>query len=260
MKDKQMLCPCCGVNLINLETECACGAKAVGHPLTEPEWVAPKLGFGIGAIIFALSGLLMFWIKPLGLIALVGLYLAVKGRRRHRAEPQRFGGGRLLRWGLALSLIMLTANVTWLIAGIPKAIRNYHARRFHQTVANMESLAGLLREYRRQYGTYPAQDLGDLRLITAKPIPLTDYWEQELRYTSTSLIAAKSRRMPPPLTNFEIRSAGGDGLYGTDDDIIMQDDHIITAAEANPILQEAAPVEETPTPAKSKRSGRRPNN
>jgi len=241
-----MVCPCCGAHQTTTATECACGAKSVGLPLTEPDWVAPKLGFAFASIILGLAGLLMFWIKPVGLIALGGVYLAYKGLQLHKANPARFGGLRLARTGLAVSIIMVCLDGGLMIASIPKAIRAYHGRRYYSTVANMQELAGLLREYQREYGSLP-EELNDLRLITAKPINNIDFWEQEFRFTSTSLVASRGPRHEP-LTTYEIRSAGPDGLFGTADDIIMQDGRIIPPADTDPALKEAAPVESI-TPA-----------
>jgi phosphatidylglycerophosphate synthase len=256
MKAEQTVCPCCGKETLSRAGACPCGARAVGLPLIEPERIVPKLGLPITSLVFGAAGLLMLWIKPLGLIALLGVYWAAKGLRRHRADASRYGGRRTALAGLVLSVLMVGVTVGLMAAGIPKAIRNYHARRFHTTVGHMENLSGLLREYRRQYGTYP-RELLDLRLITAASLPTADFWEQEFRYTSTSLVAAKKRWLAP-LSNYEIRSAGGDGLFGTPDDIIMQDDHLIGPGETNPVLQEASTVEPAPTPAvKQVRAGRK---
>lgn len=236
-----MVCPCCGKHQPEKAVECGCGAKSVGLPLTEPEFIAPKLGFGIAAIVFSLGGLLMLWIKPVGLIALIGLYLGFKGIRSQKASPLRYGGLRLAKTGLILSFIMVGTNVGFMLAGVPRAIRAYQGRRYHTTVANMQGLTGLLQEYQREYGRLP-EELNDLRLVTGNPIHNTDFWDQEFRFTSTSLIAARGNT-PPARNSYEIRSAGADGIFGTPDDIIMQDGHIIVQSDSDPTLKEAAPVE-----------------
>jgi len=245
-----MVCPCCGKQQPEKAVECGCGAKSVGLPLTEPDFIAPKLGFGIAAIVFSLGGLLMLWIKPVGLIALVGLYLGYKGIRSQKASPLRYGGLRLAKTGLVLSFLMVGTDVGFMIAGVPRAIRNYQGRRFHTTVANMQGLTGLLTEYQRQYGRLP-EELNDLKLVTGNQIHNTDFWDQEFRFTSTSLIAARGNG-PQPRNSYEIRSAGADGVFGTADDIIMQDGHIIVQSDSDPTLKEAAPVE----PAKGKDTGK----
>jgi len=209
--------------------------------LTEPEWIAPKLGFAFTSVILGIAGLLMFWIKPVGLIAALGVYLAVRSLQQHKSDPQRFGGRRLAITGLTISIIMVSLDGGLMIASIPKAIRNYHGRRYYATVSNMQELAGMLREYQREYGSLP-EKLEYLRLVTDKQINSADYWEQEFQFTSTSLVAARGSKYQP-LTTYEIRSAGPDGLFGTADDIIMQDGHIISPADTDPALKEAAPVE-----------------
>jgi hypothetical protein len=250
-----MVCPCCGKHQPEKALECGCGAKSVGLPLTDPEWIAPKLGFGIAAIVFSFTGLLMLWIKPVGLIALIGLYLGYKGIRFQKTNPLRYGGLRLAKTGFILSFLMVGTNVGFLIAGVPKAIRAYQGRRFHTTVANMQGLTGLLTEYQREYGRLP-EELNDLKLVTANPIHNTDFWDQEFRFTSTSLIAARGNG-PQPRNSYEIRSAGADGIFGTADDIIMQDGHIIDQSDSDPTLKEAAPVEPVKGKDSSKNSRKR---
>ena len=248
-----MVCPCCGKQQSVETIECACGAKSVGLPLTEPEWTAPKLGYAFGSVVFSLAGLLMFWIKPVGLIALIGIYLGIRGLRSQKANPLHYGGRRLAITGVVIALLMVGLNTGLMIAGVPRAIRAFQGRRYHTTVANMEQLAGLLREYQHEYGSYP-EELNDLRLITAGPINSGDFWDQEFRFTSTSLVAASTSH-PQPLNSYEIRSSGADGIFGTADDIIMQDGHVILASDTDPALKEASPVE--PTGKEKDKAGRK---
>src|SRR5258708_7615160 len=135
-----MVCPCCGKQQPEKALDCECGAQSVGLPLTDPEWMAPKLGLAVAAIVFSLGGLLMLWIKPLGLIALVGLYLGLNGIRFQKSSPLRYGGLRLAKIGFTLSLLMVLTNVGFIAAGVPRAIRAYQGRRFHTTVPTMQGL------------------------------------------------------------------------------------------------------------------------
>jgi hypothetical protein len=137
--------------------------------------------------------------------------------------------------------LMVLTNVGFIVAGVPRAIRAYQGRRFHTTVANMQGMTSLLQEYQREYGRLP-EELNDLKLVTGNQIHNTDFWNQEFRFTSTSLIATRGGG-PPPRNSYEIRSAGADGIFGTADDIIMQDGHIVDQSDSDPTLKEAAPVE-----------------
>jgi hypothetical protein len=98
----------------------------------------------------------------------------------------------------------------------------------------MHRVASILEEYKRLHGSYP-RNVQEVSQVLNGALP-ADYWEKKIAYQSTSAIAETntSRFVVGGLApnNFELRSAGPDGIEGTDDDLIMSDGLFLTAAEA----------------------------
>lgn len=221
----KVLCPCCGSVLTSIAAPCACGAIRVAEPLTESEFIVPKIGLPVASIFFALLGLLLLWAKIFAVAACIGLWCGLRSLVRYRRDPRHYGGPRLATTGLVLSaLILLSLGGYWTYR-IPKAINAYHDRREAATRATMYHLSNLLTKYKTEYGTYP-QDLQDLRLITNESISDGDGWGQELIFSASSLVASKSG--PVSLAHFQIVSLGPDGKPGTDDDLVLRDDLLIS--------------------------------
>jgi hypothetical protein len=95
----------------------------------------------------------------------------------------------------------------------------------------MYSLAIALHEYKEKYGTYPG-NLFRLQLEKDKPLDVTDHWENKLDYQTSSEIAADSKsevnQSPMVFNQYQIVSPGPDGKMGTDDDMVMRDDIIVS--------------------------------
>ena len=90
-----------------------------------------------------------------------------------------------------------------------------------------------LEEYKRAFGSYP-KDAQEFKKAIGESLP-SDYWEQSLKYQSKIGDIAEQKesieRTGLPLNHFELRSAGPDGIIGTDDDIIMRDGIFFTNSE-----------------------------
>ncbi|MBL8205033.1 MAG: hypothetical protein JNM09_12445, partial [Blastocatellia bacterium] len=84
-----------------------------------------------------------------------------------------------------------------------------------------------LTRYYAEFGTYP-QELSDLRDFVPEMIPVADYWGTPIGYSPTSLIASKNST--PGYSNYQLVSAGPDGVMGTADDIRMIDGVIVNAS------------------------------
>jgi hypothetical protein len=90
---------------------------------------------------------------------------------------------------------------------------------------------GALEEYKSRFGSFPknAQDFGRL---TGVSLPADD-WDRGIKYQSYTdaiagrLIGANGESLiggnGVPFSNFELRSAGPDGILGNDDDVVMRD-------------------------------------
>ena len=99
----------------------------------------------------------------------------------------------------------------------------------------MYHLANSLEEYKRTigFGSYP-KDAQEFKKASGEALP-ADYWDQSIKYQS-SIASIAERREPNQAphfsaTNFELRSAGPDGIVGTDDDIVMRDGIIVPTSE-----------------------------
>lgn len=159
-------------------------------------------------------------------LSLVGIWLARRALRLVRQDAARFGGRRIARASLALSMLLLVAFSAAAISSIPRAIENGRAKRIAATRTVFYQLDYALRKYRREFGTYPS-DPSDLQRVCNEPLPQVDYWENTIRYYPGSLIASKDS--PLGFSDYELRSPGPDGIFGTADDIVMRDGMIVTA-------------------------------
>ena len=104
----------------------------------------------------------------------------------------------------------------------------------------MHHVANLLEEYRRTNNGYP-KDAQEYKRVIGESLP-ADYWDSGLKYQGyAGALADRSvRSIRVPIDNFELRSAGRDGILDTDDDIIMRDGIFFTDAEIKkqPITQQ----------------------
>jgi hypothetical protein len=172
---------------------------------------------------YRLAFYLSFGMIPL---AFIGLWLGRRAVKLARRDPARVGGLRLARSSYALSLLLFLSFGAAAVSSIPRAIEQGRARRLAATRAAFYQLHSALNKYYREHGTNPPE-LADLLRESKERLPQVDYWERAIVYSPGSLIAAKDG--PPAFSNYELRSAGPDGILDTADDIIMRDGVIVTA-------------------------------
>lgn len=223
---------------------CACGARLVGEPVLTPPDPRPMLGAPMGAIALAVLSLLAFWTKPFLALAPVSILLGVRALRAARRDPARFGGRRTATAGVVLASAVAVVVSTWVIAGIPRALRDRRAAQAAATRAEMYHTAGLVQRYHDAYGVYPDR-LSDLARMDDVPAPpeSRDSWDKRIVYSGfTSSIASQGG--PTPLNaNFELRSFGPDGEPNTADDVIMRDGEFADATrDASPTIPVTVPV------------------
>lgn len=177
---------------------------------------------------YRLAFFLSFGLIPLSLL---GVWLARRAARLARREPARFGGWRLARASLALSLLLFLAFSAAAVSSIPRAIEQGRAKHRAATYAIMYQYDLALRKYYREYGTYPepSELLAELQQVSDEPLPPLDYWQSSLAYTTASLIASKDG--PPGFSNYQLVSPGPDAILGTADDLIMRDGMIVSSQE-----------------------------
>lgn len=167
----------------------------------------------------------------LGLIPLsiLGLALARRARRLATSQPLQFGGRRLATGAFVFSLVFFVVFSAAGISWIPRALQQGHAKRIAAVRAEFYRLhVEALNRHYADFGTYP-QELSDLRDFSSVVIPSTDYWGNPIRYAPTALIASKNSA--PGYSNYQLVSAGPDGVLETADDIRMVDGVIVDAAD-----------------------------
>lgn len=248
-------CPSCGRDVARDHDICSCGARWVGPPLVAPENPVARLGAPLTALALLIlsvvaEGMLVardvylseyIWTEALARalvnyskffvpVGVVALCLAAWGTRAARRDPQRNGGRRLSRTAAALTLGVIVFHAAVFTTQIPRLLENRRIKRLAATRANLYHLARVIEAYKEQYGTYPRRLL-DLQEMDPSFKPVVDYWGREFVYqTTTSAIAATSG--PPPFQNYQLISKGPDGILGTADDIVLQDDVLVSPAAA----------------------------
>lgn len=251
-KHHRIVCPSCEKRLVSATT-CSCGARWVGSPSVVPMVRVPRLGYGLMAValitlalaiqlvitgrtlyfsnqtwrweLFLTTSYLARFFLPVMLLA---AYLAWKGMRLATTRPNEFGGRRLARAGLGLSLTACLVNAAVFVARIPDLLENRRIKQQMYTEAMMYKLTNAIALYRQQYGSYPTS-LIDLQEMDPEIRIVLDYWENPLDYEPLSAIVASSAA-PAPFDHYVLRSRGPDGIAGTPDDIVMRDGVIVSPA------------------------------
>ena len=226
-----MLCPCCGGGVLRSATECGCGARFVGEPLDDPPIKVQRLGpamtsVALLALVVAAALVATKWLAFAGVLALWSAWRAMRLARR---DAEWYGGYKTAAATFAVTILSGAGLAAYGIAHIPQALDNYKTRHIAATQAAMYHAANALEEYKRTIGigsSYP-KDAQEFKKATGESLP-ADYWDQTLKYESRiAPIAERSEPSQVSNTNFELRSAGPDGIVGTGDDIVMRDGVIL---------------------------------
>jgi len=230
---------------------CACGVRIIGDPLLRPRIPQPLLGGSILALACALVSLLALWNKPFVILGALATIVGWRAAQAARRDPLIHGGRRTASAGAVLGAIVVVGISAWVIAGIPRALRNREEARAAATRAQLYELAGALQQYKARYGAYPLQ-LSDLSRVS-EPVDDNshDSWEQRISYTGyTGELASAG---PPAAfnTDYELRSPGPDGVLNTADDILMRDGIVLDPSSEKDTLT-IEPMETKPAPLKER--------
>ncbi|HYL97994.1 MAG TPA: hypothetical protein VEZ90_03490 [Blastocatellia bacterium] len=221
--------------------ECSCGARIVGDPISATPFKVKRFGpvmsaAGICVATLAASAAISLWIAT-GLIVVA--WLSFRAFKLSRQTPELFGGRRVAAVLLILAIGGSLGLLGYATYRFPKYLENRDLRQTAQTQAMMYHIFGLLADYKNRTGTYPT-NMDAVRKLAGGEIP-ADYWEQTLKYKSYTDAVGSVQRvegasaaslgaddagesgMLPSSQNFELRSAGPDGIMGTADDIVMLD-------------------------------------
>jgi hypothetical protein len=190
------VCPCCGFKFEgDLERDgCkACGARAVGPPLSKPARELPFYGRalfvgatgGIILLTFIISTIVaLFETTPVSLrfwsvvsaaetaawrlkwIALPVVILTIWAGARIcasiRRNPKRFAGSRIAHTGLSAATLVAVMFATFIGITIPERLRQHQRGNEAATYAQGYTIQRALLEYRSRFGTLPAT-LDELR-------------------------------------------------------------------------------------------------
>jgi hypothetical protein len=220
-----MPCPCCGENILLTSINCKCGARFVGAPLDERPLRVQRLGpaltsLGLLALVVCAGLVATKWFAFAGVLVIWSAWRAV---RLAKHNPEWYGGYKTAAATLTITVAAGAGLATYGLAHIPKALDNFHTRRVAATQSAMYHYYGALEEYKSRFGSFPknAQDFGRL---TGVSLPADD-WDRSIKYQSyTDAIADRLIGVNGvPFSNFELRSAGADGILGNDDDVVMRD-------------------------------------
>lgn len=229
-----MLCPCCGGSIFRGARECGCGARFVGEPLDEKPIKVQRLGpamISIGLLVAVVAASLVAT-KWMALAAVLVIWSAWRALRLARLDAEWYGGYKTAVATLSLTLAGGVALATYGIAHIPKALENYRLRQVAATQSSMYHVANLLEAYKLNVsnGAYPNPQ--QFKQVMGGSLP-TDYWDGSIKYQALTDPVADTSIGITLLsnTNFELRSAGPDGIVGNDDDIIMRDGVFFTNSE-----------------------------
>lgn len=89
-------------------------------------------------------------------------------------------------------------------------ISRFNQTRAELTAANLESVSRAIQEWMSESGGQTPESLKDLQKTRNYGLDLTDGWGREIIYEKVSD------------SSFRLRSAGADGRFNTDDDIIKE--------------------------------------
>jgi len=175
------------------------------------QYDATRLAFVLSAVLIPLS--------------VLGIWLARRAERLAEATPHLFSGRRLAKASLALCGVWLASLTTVIAFSVPERVEGFRERRRAETRAVMYQLhQQALQKYYQEYGSYP-QELPDLSRVNAESTPRADYWEQPFTYQPVGVIASNGASII--FSNYKLVSAGADGRFATEDDLVMIDGIIL---------------------------------
>jgi len=179
----------------------------------------------------AVGSMLVYLARFFVPMILIAAYLAYRGIREAQRAPDRYGGGRVARAGLAAAMFLFAVHAGVFVARVPRMIENGRIRREAATRANLYRLAWAIEAYRQQYGTYPRR-LIDLQELDPNLKPVVDAWGREFVYSAISGEVAAAA--PMPFQRYQLVSKGPDGILGTADDIVLRDDVLLGGTNVEP--------------------------
>lgn len=229
-----MLCPCCGGRVFRDAQQCACGARFVGEPLDETPIKVQRLGpamtsVGLLALVVVAALAATKWMAVAAVLVIWSAWRAVRLARR---DAEWYGGYKTAAATLSITIAGSLVLATYGIAHIPQAFENYHLRQVAATESSIHHVASQLEAYKLTVGRGSYPNPQEYKKLVGESVPM-DYWDTSIKYQPRNGAYADSGITITGIEarNFELRSAGPDGIVGTDDDIIMRDGIFFTNSE-----------------------------
>jgi hypothetical protein len=240
------VCPCCGFKFEgDLERDgCeACGARAVGPPLSKPARELPFYGRalfvgatgGIILVTFLISTIyalfentpvsLRFWsvvsaaetaawrLKWIALpVVILMIWAGSLICASIRRNPKRFAGSRIAHTGLSVTALVAVMIATFIGITIPERLRQHQRGNEAATFAQGYTIQRALLEYRSRFGTLPAtlDELRDgLKVIPDKDGSIAAALSglDANAYSPGAEMASIPKKKPRPLRGSALRDA-----------------------------------------------------
>ena len=187
------------------------------------------ISVGLLAVVVAASLVATKW---LAFAAVLVIWSAWRAMRLAKQDAEWYGGYKTAAATLSLTIAGSLALATYGVAHVPQAFENYHIRQIAATRASMYHVASQLEDYKRTVGRGSYPNTQEYKKAVGESLPM-DYWDSSMKYQPRNGAYADSAIAITGIeaSNFELRSAGPDGIVGTDDDIIMRDGIFYTNSE-----------------------------
>ena len=221
--------------------------------------------FDLGFWSFASSAEVAAWrLKWIAIpLSIFSIWAGLKICASIRRNTKKFMWSEFANFGLAASILFVLLVGTFIGVTVPERLRLRQRGLEAEQRAKLYIIDKAFFEYRVQYGTFPAVP-GDLKKLQDNDGSIAlamSYLEENSTYKPTSIIAEVSelpktgKNSKPSMstenspattvsfTNYEVRIAGADGIYGNEDDLIIRDG-IVTKPEPNEIPQKLEKVDE----------------
>jgi hypothetical protein len=183
-------------------------------------------------------------------VSLAGLWFSAKVFAGIRRQPTKFAGGLPVTLGMAATTVSALAVVTLIGVTIPDRIQSYRLAVDAEQSAKAYAYDRVLMEYRSRFGTLPTVP-SDLRKLPDPDGVIADLLkdtDQTSYQPGTELANADARPMTQPqlgkpsirrasiesgsdassgaklsFTKYVLRTPGADGIFGTEDDLMVRD-------------------------------------
>lgn len=179
--------------------------------------------------------------KWLAFAAVLVMWSAWRTVRLAKQDSGWYGGYKTAAATLAVTIAGSLALAAYGIAHVPQAFENYRLRQVAATRSSMHHVASLLEDYKLTVGHGSFPSTLEFKKVIGDSLAM-DYWDRSIKYQPrTDPLADTSIGITGiPANNFELRSAGPDGIIGTDDDIVMRDGILFTNSEVKnqPVAQQ----------------------